>query len=71
MSEALNGIIDFIFNQVGFVRFEARCSEDNLSSEKVLKSLGMNYEGKLLKFWNIKGIFKNVLVYAKLNEKYE
>jgi len=68
MSEALSGVVNFIFNEVGFIRFEARCSEDNKSSEKVMKSLGMNYEGKLLKFWNIKGTFKNVLIYARLNE---
>ena len=66
MSEALNSIIEYIFNKIGFIRVQARCTDDNKSSEKLMKNIKMKYEGNLKKYWNIKGVFKNVLVYAKL-----
>lgn len=69
MTEALNTIIRFIFNELDFIRVQARCSEDNLPSEKVMKKINMKYEGKLIKYWKIKNKHKNVLIYAKIKEK--
>jgi len=70
MKETLNLLIHFIFNQTDFRRIQARCSEDNISSEKLMKSVSMQFEGKLREFWNIKGLFKDVLIYSII-KKYE
>lgn len=64
MREALLMLVDFIFNNINFIRIQARCTEDNVASEKVLKSIGMKLEGKLEKYWFIKKAFKDVKLYA-------
>lgn len=69
MTEALNSIIDFIFNELDFIRVEAKCTEANKASENLMKKVNMEYEGTLKKFWNIKNTFKNVLIYAIIKQK--
>lgn len=64
MYEALISIIDFIMNDLNYIRVQAKCTVDNLPSEKVMKKVNMKYEGKLMKYWKIKEEFKNVLLYA-------
>lgn len=64
MNEALSAIIDFVLNELDFIRVQAKCTVDNLPSEKVMKKVDMEYEGKLMKYWKIKEEFKNVLLYA-------
>lgn len=64
MKEALTLIQDFIFNEVSFIRIQARCTEDNLASKKVMKSIGMELEGKLKKYWFLKNEYQNVDLFA-------
>lgn len=46
-SEALNAVIDFLFNEVGVNRIEAMHDSNNPNSGKVMKKCGMIYEGAL------------------------
>lgn len=56
-SEALQCVIDFLFDKVGMKRIEARCDTRNPNSGAVMKKCGMQYEGTLRKSdWNNQGI---------------
>lgn len=46
-SEALKCVIDFLFNEVGMQRIEARHDTRNPHSGDVMKKCGMKYEGTL------------------------
>ncbi len=69
MREALMHSIEFLFKDKDFVRIQAKCTMDNLSSEKLMVNVGMTKEGVLRKFWNIKGKYKNVLIYSIINDE--
>lgn len=49
MSEAVQAVIDFAFETVGFERIEAHHSVDNPGSGSVMKKCGMLYEGHMRK----------------------
>lgn len=64
ITEALKNIIHFILNELNFIRVQAKCTDDNLPSEKVMRKVNMKNEGKLMKYWKINNEYKNVLLYA-------
>lgn len=64
INEAVSAVIDFAFNTMGFFRVQARCSNDNKASERVMQKSNMLYEGLLKKYWYIKGEHKDVVLYA-------
>lgn len=45
--EACEKLIEYLFLEVGFNRIAAICDVENINSEKVMKKLGMKYEGIL------------------------
>lgn len=45
MSEALRAVIDFLFDEVGMQRVEARHDPHNPHSGDVMRKCGMQYEG--------------------------
>lgn len=47
MPEALGAVMDFLFDEVGFNRVEARHDPNNPNSGKVMSKCGMKYEGTL------------------------
>ena len=47
VSEALNAVIDFLFDEVGYDRIEARHDPRNPHSGDVMRKCGMKYEGTL------------------------
>lgn len=47
MTEALNAVIDFFFDQVGALRVQARHDPRNPGSGRVMEKCGMKYEGML------------------------
>lgn len=69
-TEALKEIIDFGFNKMKLIRIEGKCESNNIASEKMLKKLGMTYEGTLRKEVIIKGIPRDAKVYSILLEEY-
>lgn len=57
MSEALKSIIDFLFDEVGMQRIDARHDTRNPHSGDVMKKCGMKYEGTHRQSdWNNQGI---------------
>lgn len=64
INEAMAAVIDFCFNEMKCIRVQARCSTDNLASEKSIQKNGMNFEGILKNYWIIKGVIKDVALYA-------
>ncbi|MDE7390779.1 MAG: GNAT family N-acetyltransferase [Lachnospiraceae bacterium] len=56
-SEALDAVINFLFNVVGVNKIEARHDPNNPNSGKVMKKCGMKFEGTLRQTdWNNQGI---------------
>ena len=47
MPEALNALVDFLFDEVGFNRIEAEHDVNNPASGKVMEKAGLRYEGTL------------------------
>lgn len=69
-SEALKEVISFGFETLKLIRIEGKCEANNIASEKILKKLGMTYEGTLRKEVIIKGTSRDAKVYSLLNEEY-
>jgi len=62
MVEAINAFVSHCFNELGFIRIQAKCMVDNESSQKLMKRVGMEFEGILKNNW----IYKGKILDAKL-----
>ncbi len=69
-TEALNEVVRFGFTEAGLIRIEGKCESNNTASEKVMKKLGMTYEGTLRKEVIIKGTSRDAKVYSLLVDEY-
>ena len=57
MTEALTAVINYLFDEVGMERIEARHDPENPHSGSVMKKCGMKYEGTLRRSdWSNQGI---------------
>jgi ribosomal-protein-alanine N-acetyltransferase len=70
-TEALKEVIRYGFETMNLIRIEGKCESNNIASEKMLKKLGMTYEGTLRKEVIIKGTSRDAKVYSLLIEEYE
>ena len=72
MTEALETIIAFGFNEVGLNRIQAVVMPGNEGSEKLLEKLGFRREGVLREYenWGKKG-FVDVLMFSLLRHEYD
>lgn len=69
-SEAFNGIIPFLFEEVKVRRIESQHDPNNPNSGKVMLKCGLIFEGKLRQAdWNNKGIV-DACIYSLLAEDY-
>lgn len=64
ISEAIQELIKYGFNELGVNRIEARCNEDNIGSERVMQKVGMKFEGILREQLKMKGNYKNQKHYS-------
>lgn len=71
MTEAINRIIEFGFNELNLVRIEARCHPDNIGSARVMEKTGMEFEGILRRHIFAKGDYQDVKIYAIIKDDYE
>ncbi|WP_346928679.1 GNAT family protein [Clostridium sp.] len=71
MSEALKGVINYLFSEVGFNRIVATHDTNNVASGKVMIKSGMKHEGTLrqAKFRDNKG-FYDLAIYAILRDEW-
>ena len=70
-TEAVKALISYCFEELGFVRVQARCVAGNIGSERVMQKSGMQYEGLLRASAKIHGRFEDFKLYAILNDKME
>jgi ribosomal-protein-alanine N-acetyltransferase len=49
-TEALRAVINYLINEIGFKRIQAKHDSDNKASGKVMLKAGMEYEGRLRKY---------------------
>ncbi|WP_335808473.1 GNAT family N-acetyltransferase [Halobacillus litoralis] len=69
-TEALQELVRYGFNELCLNRIEGRSDTDNFGSQKVMKKLGMNYEGTLRKNEFIKDEYRDTEVYSILESEY-
>lgn len=64
ITEAIKSVLKFCFKEIGLNRIQAKCTSDNYASEKVIRNVGMSFEGTLKEFWINKGIRTDAKSYA-------
>lgn len=69
-TEATLPILEYVLNEVGFNRIEARCRVNNIGSYKVMEKLGLTFEGILRKQLKIKGKFMDQKLYSILKDEF-
>ena len=69
-TEASRALIIYLFNEIRIHRVEASCIPDNHSSERVLKKIGMRYEGRKRRSLNIRGIWYDEVLYGILRNSF-
>lgn len=69
-TEATYPILEYVFNEVGFNRIEARCRSNNVGSYRVMEKLGLTFEGLLRKQLKIKGKFMDQKLYSILRNEF-
>ena len=69
MSESINLIKNFIFNELNLHRIEAACLESNVSSLNVLKNNNFYFEGIARKYLKINGKWQDHLIYSSLENE--
>ena len=70
MSEALNGLLPFIFIQKKFRRLEAACLPHNSASIRVLEKTGFTQEGYAREYLKIAGKWQDHLLFAMLESDF-
>ena len=68
--EALSAVLDFAFHRMALNRVEAKCVDENLSSERVMQKVGMQFEGVARSAMLVKGQYRNIKIYSMLREEY-
>ena len=70
VTEAVECVMAFGFEELKLERIQARCMEGNIGSARVMEKVGMTYEGTLRRLIFIKGAFHDVKMYAMLRDEY-
>lgn len=71
IGEAIGIFLNYCFNNLDITRIQAKCSTDNIASEKVMQKVGMHHEGIMRKYFYIDGLIKDALLYAVTDESYK
>jgi ribosomal-protein-alanine N-acetyltransferase len=70
MAAAIEQLLADLFLNTPIERLEARCSADNIASQKVLERLGFRHEGRLRGYFRLRGQRVDNHLYAMLREDY-
>ncbi|MFQ5349966.1 MAG: GNAT family N-acetyltransferase [Thermoanaerobaculia bacterium] len=70
MAPAIEQLLADLFLNTDIERLEARCSVDNVASQKVLERLGFRHEGLLRGYFRLRGERVDNHLYAMLREDY-
>lgn len=71
MSEAVEAILEFGFDQIGLNRIEALVMADNQASAGLLRSLGFTEEGLLREHEFFKGAFHDMRLFSLLRREWD
>ena len=65
-SEVARELVERGFERVGLHRIEATCDVENVASARVLEKAGLRLEGRLRERFQIRGEWRDLLLYAAL-----
>lgn len=68
--DAVNALLNYLFNELNFNRVEAKILEYNVPSQKLYTKCGFVLEGRLRKTIYKKGLFRDQLVYSILKDEF-
>ncbi|QWU15326.1 ribosomal-protein-alanine N-acetyltransferase [Paenibacillus sophorae] len=71
MTEVIQKIIEFGFNNLGLNRIEAFVEPENVGSRKVLEKIGLSEEGTLKEHFYWRNRFVDTVIYAILKKDYK
>lgn len=66
MSEAVNAVTDYAFDDLGLSRIEAACLPENQASRGVMARTGFKYEGVAQSYLQIAGRWRTHVLFAKI-----
>lgn len=70
VAEAALRVMRFGFSVLGLHRIEARFMKENTPSEQVMKKLGMHFEGIRREAMLVKGLYRDIGIYAILANEF-
>jgi len=70
-TEAAKALLRFGFETLNLHRIYAMCDPENRASARVLEKIGMSLEGRLRENLQIRGIWRDSLVYAILDHEWK
>lgn len=68
--EAAHALLKFGFEQMNLIRIQARTFTENEASQRVLKKIGMSFEGTMRKAMKVKGKHLDLNMYSILINEY-
>lgn len=71
MSEALNAVIKFGFDNLFLNRIEANIGQHNTASRKLLQKYGFSFEGQLRSHYLKDGVYEDSMIYSLLQSEYK
>lgn len=69
-SEALNEVLNFLINKVGYERVTGECTLDNIGSKRVMEKCNMKFEGIKRKSYYKDNKFYDNYLFSKIKEDY-
>lgn len=67
MTEALNRVKEFAFNELNVSRFQGGCCVENAASKKVMEKCDLKFEGTLRKYIKLSDGYHDMYMYAIIN----
>ena len=71
IGEAIDTFLNYCFQDLSIQRIQAKCTIDNVSSEKVMQKAGMQREAIMKKYFYINDEYKDALLYAVTDDMYQ
>jgi ribosomal-protein-alanine N-acetyltransferase len=71
ISEAINAVLNYGFNEMNLVRVEAFVGEENIASLATLKKFGFTQEGIFRKHYHYKGENTDSIAFGLLKEEFK
>jgi RimJ/RimL family protein N-acetyltransferase len=70
-TEALNNIIEYVFNTMNFYRLEAEVIDINAASKRLVEKCGFIFEGRLREAKYVNGKYYDILRYGLLKKEWD